>query len=67
MQGRRIEELVEHKFDGQDIDNIFFVDSIPAPLHRISLGDIFDWIRETAIKEGLTVELQDNKIVFIKN
>lgn len=67
MIARKISELTAHKFTGQDIDNIYFVDDKPTQLARCSLKDIFNWIRETATKEGLTIELKDNKIIFIKN
>ena len=68
MPGPKISELPHHNLSGQDINNCFYVDPDPyQPLNRISLGDIFNWIRETATKEGLTVEWKDNKIVFIKN
>lgn len=53
-------------FDNDIIDNCFYVENPYAPMHYVKLSEIFNWIKEKAeLDEGLTVELKDNKIMFI--
>jgi hypothetical protein len=35
-------------------------------MSRMNLGDVFNWIKEESIKNGLTVVMKDDKIMFIK-
>ena len=64
---RTIHELEEAKFNSDNIDHCFYVQNLNTPeMQRIPLQNIFNWIKETALKEGLTVKLIDNNIMFIK-
>jgi hypothetical protein len=61
----RIHELPVKKFDGDTIDNCFYVENPYAPVYRVEMSELFDWIKEKAITAGLTVELKDNNLIFI--
>ncbi len=64
--GKRIHELPNKKFDGDTIDNCFYVKDPYAPVHYIKMNEVFDWIKEKAIESGLKVEMQGDEIMFIK-
>lgn len=63
---RKITDLPKVKFTSDIINNCFVVNDPYFPVNRVAMSDIFNWIKETAIKDGLTVELKDNNIMFIK-
>ena len=65
MAGKIIHELPVKKFDGDTIDNCFYVKEPYAPLHYVKMSEIFNWIKEKAETTGLTVELKDNNLMFI--
>jgi hypothetical protein len=50
-----------------EIENCFSVNNLNKPnMSRMNLGDVFNWIKEESIKNGLTVVMKDDKIMFIK-
>jgi hypothetical protein len=65
MAVRRIWGLPVKKFDGDMIDNCFYIKDLYAPEYYVKMSEIFDWIKEKAEATGLTVELKDNNIMFI--
>lgn len=63
---RKITELEQVNFSSDMIDNCFFVKDLNAPhLQAVKLKSIFDWIESEAMKHGLTVELKDDRIIFL--
>ena len=62
----KIEQLPVRKFTGEEIGNCFFVQSPYDPVYRVKMEDIFEWIKDKAFKEGLTIDLKDNKLIFTK-
>lgn len=67
MRSKKISQLERAKFTSKTIDNCYYVERTnPFELKVVSFIDIFNWIKETAIKEGLTVKMVDSKIMFIK-
>lgn len=60
----KLSELPIAKFNGEHIDNVFFVNY--QHLYRVDFKDVFEWIKKEAVKNGLTIELKEDKIVFIK-
>lgn len=63
----KITELIQHPFDGRDVDNCFFVQDLNRPtMAAVKLDAIFDWIKKSAVDTGLTVEIKSDRIVFIK-
>ncbi len=61
MTKQRISDLPKYKFTVYDV-----VDSEFNQVHRTVLKDILEWIKENATKEGLTVEVKGDKMIFTK-
>lgn len=53
------------EFDGDIIKNGYIVAERENRSVTINLQEVFDWIKEESIKNGLTVELKNNQIMFI--
>lgn len=63
----RILELQETEFTDDQIDHCFYVENLNTQnMKRVRMSNIFNWIKETAIKEGLTVKMDGEQIMFIK-
>lgn len=63
----KISELPKKVFTGEFINNCFFVDEINTTnMSSVPLRSIFDFIKSEALKDGLTVELKSDRIIFIK-
>lgn len=55
------------KFDGNQIDNCFYIQRRNDPnsvTSIVSMNSVFEWIKQKAVEEGLTIELQENIIIF---
>jgi len=66
MPGRKISEFPQKEFSSDMMDNSFFVDNINTPhISAIPLKNVFDEIIKRAKEQGLKVELQSDRIVFI--
>lgn len=62
-----ITEFKQIKFNEEMIDNCFFVKNINTPEAKlVPLSSIFDYIKESAEKNGVIVELIDNKLFIHK-
>ena len=63
---KKIRELPIQEFTSNDIDNCFYVEDMNHPtMKAVRMGSIFDWIKEEANKNGLTVKMTDDRIMFI--
>ncbi len=67
MNNNRISELKEQVFTGGDIDNCLIVEGSNSldTLRNVPLRQVFEWVKEQAEKDGLKVELTEDKIYFI--
>ena len=66
MREIKISELPIKEFDGGIIDdNMFYVDDPYAPINVIKAESIFKWIKDKAEKEGLTIKIDGEQIMFI--
>jgi hypothetical protein len=64
----KISELPVKTFTNDSIDHCFYVENMNTPeMKLIPLVQIFEWIKEQANKDGLTVEMRDDRIMFIRN
>jgi hypothetical protein len=64
----KISELPVKTFTNDSIDHCFYVENMNTPeMKLIPLLHIFEWIKEQANKDGLTVEMRDDRIMFIRN
>jgi hypothetical protein len=64
----KISELPVKTFTNDSIDHCFYVENMNTPeMKLIPLLQIFEWIKEQANKDGLTVEMRDDRIMFIRN
>jgi len=62
----KISQLPEHNFTNDDIDNCFYVENMNEPtMKKVRMQSIFDWIKTEANKNGLTVKMTDERIMFI--
>lgn len=63
---RKISELPERKFTNDDIDNCFYVQDMNQPtMSYVRMGKVFEWIKDEAKKNGLTVKMTDERTMFI--
>ena len=70
-----IEELPIRDFDKDEISNCFYVEfakhtgrnGLLLPLQRFKMSDVFEWIKQKAKDNGLTVKIDGEKIMFIQN
>ena len=63
---KKISELPECKFENDNIDNCFYVEDMNLPtMSIVRMMDVFDWIKQEAKKNGLTVKMTGEKIMFI--
>ena len=61
-----ISELPERNFTSEDIDNCFYVQDMNQPtMNYVRMGKVFEWIKKEAEKNGLTVKMTDERIMFI--
>ena len=68
MSMLKISELPVKTFTNDSIDHCFYVENMNTPeMKLIPLVQIFEWIKEQANKDGLTVEMRDDRIMFIRN
>lgn len=65
MAGKKITELEQRDFNGEDIDHLWYVDTPYKVTYAVPMSKVFDWIKEKAEAEGLTVELKGEQIIFI--
>ena len=64
----KISELPEQTFTSDNIDNCIYIqDANQLEARNIRLQTIFDWIKDKATKNGLTVKIQDERIMFISD
>jgi hypothetical protein len=64
----KISELPVKTFTNDSIDHCFYVENMNTPEMRlVPLVKIFDWIKDQANKDGLTVEMEGDRIMFIRN
>ena len=64
----KISDLIRADFKGEMVDNCFFVADMNKPeMRNVPLKGIFEWIKEESNKNGLTVKLLDDNIIFITN
>jgi len=64
----KISELEVVDFNKDMIDHCFYVQDMNTPnITNVPLSKVFEYIKESAMQdEGLTVELRDDKMFFIK-
>ena len=63
---KKINELKERKFTSRDIDHCLYVANMNEPdMHYVKMENIFNWIKEEALKNGLTVKMEGERIMFI--
>ena len=68
MGRKKISELPQKTFESDMIDNCFFVDKINTPfMSAVPLKSVFEEIIKKAKENGLTIELQSERIVIIRN
>lgn len=68
MSGRKITDLRQINFTSEIIDNCFYVDKINTKdMAYVPMSKVFEWIKDQAIENGLTVELKCEQIIFIKH
>jgi hypothetical protein len=62
----KISELPIQKFISDDIDNCFYIEDMNQPTMKVvRMQSVFDWIKDEANKNGLTVKMTDERIMFI--
>lgn len=59
---KTITELKE-KVDSEGVE---FISINPPTQTPLALASIFEWIKQEALTQGLTVELKSERIIFIK-
>lgn len=63
----KISELPTKDFNSSEINELVFIQNQNTPeMYRVEMAKIFNWIKEQALSNGLTVELTGNNIMFIK-
>lgn len=60
-----MKDLPKQKFTEDEISNAVCIGDT-SEMKAISLREIFEWIKNQSIKNGLTVELKSDRIIFIK-
>lgn len=60
----KISELEEVSLTS-DNDNCIYVQDIKTS--TVPMSEVFDWIKQQSIENGLTIELMSNKIIFVKH
>jgi hypothetical protein len=65
MTGTKITDLERRDFNREDIDHLWYVDNPYKVSYSVPLKKVFDWIKEKAETEGLTIELKGEQIIFI--
>lgn len=67
MPPRKLSDLPQADFSGDEIDNCLFVRNMGTPeLVSVPMSNVFNWIKHKAETEGLYVEMKSDRIVFIK-
>lgn len=67
MKNKRISDLPEKEFNGEDINNFIYIQNTSVYNPQIvRLPKVFEWIKKEAIKNGLKVEMSGERIMFIK-
>lgn len=62
----KINELPIEPFTDDKITNCFYVENMNTPIMKVvEMQNIFDWIKKESVKNGLTVKLNNNSIMFI--
>lgn len=67
MRFLKISDLPVGELTSDTIDNCLFVENLNTnEMKSVSMKKVFEWIRKTAIEQGLTVKLTaEGKILFI--
>lgn len=65
---KNISELNSIKYGEITHEDVFYIKKESNTIHKITIGDIFNIIKEKAINDnGLIVEQTGDKIIFIKS
>jgi len=62
----KLTELPIKEFSSDMIDNCFYVDMKAHEMYKVKLSEVFNWIKDEAIKNGLSIYYKDGVLHLSK-